>query len=126
MCCTTPCAKTVSVLFLTNETNTSTGTIHETDRYDDHHCRAHLFSLPRHHRTCERFRVFPANAFAFSLAHCVITKRTTPLEHDLDRHLIEQRLSRSLRNPMRPSKKDLVEHGIYIDATPRELQMEVM
>ncbi len=38
---------------------------------------------------------------------------------------MEQRLSRSLRNPLRPSKQDLVEHGIYIDATPRELQMEV-
>ncbi|CAB1120233.1 unnamed protein product [Ectocarpus sp. CCAP 1310/34] len=53
-----------------------------------------------------------------------IFQRTTPLQHGLERQLIEQRLSRSLRNPLRPSKKDLVEHGIYIDATPRELQME--
>lgn len=49
----------------------------------------------------------------------------TPLQHNLERHLIEKRLDRSLQNPLRPSKKDLVDHGIYIDATPRELQMEV-
>eukprot|EP00752_Nemacystus_decipiens_P012110 g10735.t1 len=48
----------------------------------------------------------------------------TPLQHSLERHLIEKRLDRSLRNPARPSKKDLIDHGIYIDATPRELQME--
>lgn len=55
----------------------------------------------------------------------MLSKRTTPLQHGLERQLVEKRLSRSLRNPLRPSKKDLVEHGIYIDATPRELQMEV-
>lgn len=49
----------------------------------------------------------------------------TPLQHSLERHLIEKCLDKSLRNPARPSKKDLIDHGIYIDATPRELQMEV-
>ncbi|CAM9536619.1 unnamed protein product [Scytosiphon promiscuus] len=58
------------------------------------------------------------------LANQGIYQRVTPLQHDLDRHLVEQRLSKALGNPMRPSKKDLVDHGIYIDATPRELQME--
>ncbi|CAM9115622.1 unnamed protein product [Laminaria digitata] len=53
-----------------------------------------------------------------------LSQRTTPLQHSLERRLIGQRISRSLLNPRRPSKRDLVEHGIYIDATPRELQME--
>eukprot|EP00903_Cladosiphon_okamuranus_P008378 g8056.t1 len=48
----------------------------------------------------------------------------TPLQHSLERHLIEKRLDKSLQNPARPTKKDLIDHGIYIDATPRELQME--
>lgn len=52
-------------------------------------------------------------------------QNTTPLQHSLDRHLVEMRLSKSLQNPRRPSKKDLVDHGLYIDATPRELQMDV-
>lgn len=56
---------------------------------------------------------------------CWLFQNTTPLQHSLDRHLVERRLNKSLQNPMRPSRRDLLQHGLYIDATPRQIQMEV-
>lgn len=48
-----------------------------------------------------------------------------PDQQSLDRHDVEERLKKALGNPRRPSKRELLDHGIYLDATPHELKMSV-